>query len=69
MTGVIPLPPETNRMRRGRCAAATEVAADTAQTDRHPATRTLVRIRSNQSAVVMSDGQLDLRDPSALASK
>src|SRR3984885_10092669 len=35
-----------------------EVAADTGQTDDHPATRTLVQIGRDQSAVVMSDGQL-----------
>ncbi len=60
ITGVMPLPPETNRMRRGR-ARKSEVPADGVQADNHAGAGVLVQVVGHQPAVVAADGQLDVR--------
>ncbi len=60
MTGVMPLPPETNRIRRGRCAGKDEVAADRAEPDHHAAAGALVQECRDQPAVVLPDRQLEV---------
>ena len=61
ITGVMPLPPDTNRMRRGRCVREDEVATDGVQPDDHAGPGVLVEVVGHQPAVVTANGQLDVR--------
>ena len=63
ITGVMPLPPDTNRMRRGRRVGENEVSADGIQPDDHAGPGVLVEVVGHQAAVVAAHGQFDMQGP------
>ena len=63
ITGVMPLPPDTNRMRRGPLRGENEVSADGVEPDDHAGPGVLVEVGGDQAAVVAAHGQFDMRGP------
>ena len=61
ITGVMPLPPDTNRMRRGRCAGSTKSPPTESRPDDHAGPGVLAEVGGDQAAVVAAHGQLDMR--------
>ena len=61
ITGVMPLPPDTNRRRRGRTRRQHEVPADRVQADDHSGPGVVIQVGGHQAAVVATDRQFDVR--------